>query len=127
MITIVRPVVRSTSEVTIAEVLEDRFINELKDVTNAKIRAEELAKKYRGAELPRCRLKATLSYMGTIVSSGMSNEDIVDKVSFLNLPKKDKKHQKLKTFLYFRMLEILPLTFSVSLITFAPEVVGEAL
>ena len=72
---------------TIAEVLEDRFIHELKDVTNAKIRAEELAKKYRGAELPRCRLKATLSYMGTIVSSGMSHEDIVDKVSFLNLLK----------------------------------------
>ena len=94
MITIVRPVVRSTSEVTIAEVLEDRFIHELTDVTNAKIRAEELAKKYRGAELPRCRLKATLSYMGTIVSSGMSNEDIVDKVSFLNLLKKNKKNIK---------------------------------
>ena len=45
---------RSTSEVTITEVLEDRFIHELKDETNAKFRAEELAKKYRGAELPRC-------------------------------------------------------------------------
>ena len=81
---------RSTSEVTIAEVLEDRFIHELKDETNAKIRAEELAKKYRGAELPRCRLKATLSYMGTIVSSGVSYEDIVDKVSFFNFPCKQK-------------------------------------
>ena len=90
MITIVRPVVRSTSEVTIAEVLEERFIHELTDVTNAKIRAEELAKKYRGTELPRCRLKATLSFMGTIVSSGVSYEDIVDKVSFLNLSKKKK-------------------------------------
>ena len=94
MITIVRPVVRSTSEVTIAEVLEDRFIHELKDENNAKTRAEELAKKYRGAELPRCRLKATLSYMGTVVSSGMSYEDIVDKVSFLNLLKKNKKNIK---------------------------------
>ena len=81
---------RSTSEVTIAEVLEDRFIHELKDETNAKIRAEELAKKYRGAELPRCRLKATLSYMGTIVSSGVSYEDIVDKVSFFNFLGKQK-------------------------------------
>ena len=124
MITIVRPVVRSTSEVTIAEVLEDRFIHELKDETNAKIRAEELAKKYRGAELPRCRLKATLSYMGTIVSSGVSYEDIVDKVSFFNFLGK----QKIWIFFFsYRMLEILLLTFSVNLITFAPEVVGEAL
>ena len=91
MITIVRPVVRSTSEVTIAEVLEDRFIHELKDENNAKTRAEELAKKYRGAELPRCRLKATLSHMGTIVSYGVSYEDIVDKVSFLNLSRKKSK------------------------------------
>ena len=90
MITIVRPVVRSTSEVTIAEVLEDRFIHELKNGTNAKTRAEELAKKYRGAELPRCRLKATLSHMGTIVSSGVSYEDIVDKVCFFNFPGKQK-------------------------------------
>ena len=81
---------RSTSEVTIAEVLEDRFIHELKDETNAKFRAEELAKKYRGAELPRCRLKATLSHMGTIVSSGVSYEDIVDKVSFFNFLGKQK-------------------------------------
>ena len=103
MITIVRPVVRSTSEVTIAEVLEDRFIHELKDENNAKTRAEELAKRYRGAELPRCRLKATLSYMGTIVSSGISYEDIVDKVSFMNFSRKYKKYQELKTFLYSRM------------------------
>ena len=69
MITIVRPVVRSTSEVTIAEVLEDRFIHELKDENNAKTRAEELAKRYRGAELPRCRLKATQPAREVEVSS----------------------------------------------------------
>ena len=101
MITIVRPVVRSTSEVTIAEVLEDRFIHELKDENNAKTRAEELAKRYRGAELPRCRLKATLSYMGTIVSSEISYEDIVDKVSFMNFSRKYKKISKLENFSLF--------------------------
>ena len=80
MITIVKPVVRSEKEVTIAEVLEDRLIHELKLDKNAKSNAEELAKTYRqsGTELPRCRLKATLYYMGRKVSEGISDMDIID-------------------------------------------------
>ena len=80
MITIVKPVVRSEKEVTIAEVLEERLIHELKMDKNAKSNAEELAKTYRqnGTELPRCRLKATLYYMGRKVSEGISDMDIID-------------------------------------------------
>ena len=80
MITIVKPVVRSEKEVTIAEVLEERLIHELKLDKNAKSNAEELAKTYRlsGTELPRCRLKATLYYMGRKVSEGISDMDIID-------------------------------------------------
>ena len=40
MITIVKPVVRSEKEVTIAEVLEERLIHELKLDKNAKSNAE---------------------------------------------------------------------------------------
>ena len=80
MITIVKPVVRSEKEVTIAEVLEERLIHELKLDKNAKSNAEELAKTYRqsGTELPRCRLKATLYYMGRKFSEGISDMDIID-------------------------------------------------
>ena len=80
MITIVKPVVRSEKEVTIAEVLEERLIHELKMDKNAKSNAEELVKTYRqsGTELSRCRLKATLYYMGRKVSEGISDMDIID-------------------------------------------------
>ena len=87
MITIVKPVVKSTSEVNIADVLEDRFIHELRDDTNARTKAEELAKTYRqsGTELPRCRLKTTLiPYIGTKMFDAVSDDiiDSGDKVSF---------------------------------------------
>ena len=39
----------------------------------------------------------------------------------------NKRFKKKFIFFFYRMLEILLLTFSVNLITFAPEVVGEAL
>ena len=89
MITIVKPRLdKSASEVSIVDVLEDRFIHELRDDTDAIRKAETLAKAYRqsSVELPRCRLKATLYYMGQKIS-GVSDEDIIDsqdKVSCIN-------------------------------------------
>ena len=87
MITIVKPVVKATSELNIADVLEERFIHELRDDTNARIKAEGLAKIYRqsGTELPRCRLKSTLTpYLGTKMFDVVSDDiiDSGDKVSF---------------------------------------------
>ena len=81
MITIVKPRLdKLASEVSIADVLEDRFIHELKDDTDPIRKAESLAKAYRQSsiELPRCRLKATLYYMGQKISDGVSDEDIID-------------------------------------------------
>ena len=89
MITIVKPVVKATSDLNIADVLEERFIHELRDDTNARREAEELANMYRqsGIELPRCRLKATLTpYLGAKLFDVMSDDifDSGDKVNPLS-------------------------------------------
>ena len=88
MITVVKPVVKATSDLNIADVLEDRFIHELRDDTDARREAEELANIYRqsGIELPRCRLKTTITpYLGAKLFDVMSDDifDSGDKVNLL--------------------------------------------
>ena len=85
MLTIVKPVLeKSSTDVSIADVLAERFIHELKFDGNAEEEAKYMANifKQSGTELPRCRLKATLKHMGVKIAEGWTCDisDSGDKV-----------------------------------------------